>query len=363
MNSKMKSVLEKLGLDADTAAFFARADAVDGTLVGRVVIEHREAYVVETERGRFNAQITGNMRFSAKNRAEFPAVGDWVSILVYDESLAIIQVIAPRRSILERQAVDRSGEKQLIAANVDTALLMQAVDQDYSLNRLERYITICNAGGIRPVGVFNKIDLIDADARRAIERDVRARAPDLEFVCVSNVTGDGFADLRGVLRPGQTFCILGSSGVGKSTLINRLTESTDLKTAALSESHHKGRHTTTHREMIVTDHHGILIDTPGMRELGITESGEGLEATFDRIAALERACKFTNCTHADEAGCQVREALADGRIDPAAYENFQKMKREQRRFEMTVREKRVKEKRQAKLYRAIIARKRREKGG
>ena len=317
--------------------------------VGRVITEHKERYVVWTEKGELEAEITGNMRFTAKSREDFPAVGDWVSLIVYDGDLAIIHQVLPRYSTIKRQAIGQFGEVQIIATNIDFAFLVQAVDRDFNINRLERYLTICNTSGVKPVIVLSKTDLIDEPALNTIIESLKARIIHIPVLAISNETRNGYEAVNAVIEKGKTYCLLGSSGVGKSSLVNNLSGKTLMRTDAISLSTHKGRHVTTNRELIVLENGGILIDNPGMREVGIADAGSGLEITFDHIFQLSKDCKFKDCTHTSELGCAVLQAIENGEIDPASYENYRKMEREKAHFEATIAEKRKREKEFGKI--------------
>ena len=317
--------------------------------VGRVITEHKERYMVWTEKGELEAEITGNMRFSAKSREDFPAVGDWVSLIVYEGDLAIIHQVFPRYSVLKRQAISQFGEVQIIATNIDFAFLVQAADRDFNINRLERYLTICNTSGVKPIIVLTKTDLIDKSALNAIIESIKARISHVPVLAISNETHDGYEAANSLIEKGKTYCMLGSSGVGKSSLVNNLSGKTLMRTDAISQSTHKGRHVTTNRELVVLNNGGILIDNPGMREVGIADSGSGLEITFDLIFQLSGDCKFKDCTHTNEVGCAVLEAIENGEINAASYENYRKMEREKSHFEATIAEKRKKEKEFGKI--------------
>jgi ribosome biogenesis GTPase len=320
-------------------------DNTPGNFVtGRVVAEHKERYVVITSKGEFNAEITGNMRFSAKTREDFPAVGDWVAMTTYESDFAVIHKIMPRSSILKRQAVGAFGEVQIIAANIDFAFLVQAVDRDFNINRLERYLTICFSSRVTPVIILSKTDLADHHRLTEILENIKSRIKDVTVITISNVTENGYEILNSVVEKGKTYCLLGSSGVGKSTLINNLSGRKLMRTDTISSSTNKGKHVTSHRELFILPNGGILIDTPGMREVGIADSDRGLEITFEHIVNLSKNCKFKDCTHTNEAGCAVIESVLNGETDQASYKNFLKMEREKAHFETTVSEKRRKDK-------------------
>ena len=319
------------------------------TDIGRIIAEHKERYIVKVPEGEYEAEITGNMRFTARSREDFPAVGDWVSLTIYDSDLAIIHTILPRFSIIKRQAAGQSGEIQVIAANVDYAFLVQAADRDFNVNRLERYLTLCYSSGVSPIIVLSKTDLIDEPGISEILESIKLRIQNVPVLAISNATQNGYEIVQKTIEKGKTYCLLGSSGVGKSTLMNNLSGRSVMRTDSISESTHKGRHITSHRELIILENGGILIDNPGMREVGITDSKGGLETAFDKIFTLSQNCRFKDCTHTSETGCLVREAVEKGEIDKSSYDNYLKLEREKAHFESSVAEKRKKDKKFGKI--------------
>ncbi|MCX6307263.1 MAG: ribosome small subunit-dependent GTPase A, partial [Bacteroidia bacterium] len=282
--------LEDLGFNDSLEPF-----RLDGFEIGRIIAEHKERYVVLTLQGEFDAEITGNLRFTATKREDFPAVGDWVTLTPYDADVAIIHSILPRFSTIKRQAVGQFGEVQLIATNIDFAFIIQAADRDFNINRLERYLILCNSSKVVPIIVLSKTDLIDERRLQEIVESIKTRIEQVLILPISNETKQGYDALKAVLKPGRTYCMLGSSGVGKSTLLNTLSGRSIMKTNTISTSTNKGRHVTSHRELILLKDGGILIDNPGMREVGIADTTEGLERTFDKIVQLSRQCKFKDC--------------------------------------------------------------------
>jgi len=336
-------ILEDLGYNTKLEKFKSDNNLNDFE-TGRVIAEHKERYKVRTTAGEFEAEILGNMRFSAKTREDFPAVGDWVALTTYDADFAIIHKIFPRFSVIKRQAVGQFGEIQIIAANIDYAFLVQAVDRDFNINRLERYLTICNSSKVSPIIVLSKTDLLDQQQVADIVENIKIRIKNVPVIAISNESHDGYDRIKATIEKGKTYCMLGSSGVGKSTLLNNLSGRAIMQTNSISQSTNKGRHVTSHRELIVLENGGILIDNPGMREVGIADSTNGLEITFDRIIDLSQKCKFKDCTHTSETGCSVIEAVENGELDRASYENYLKMEREKAHFESTAEEKRKKDK-------------------
>jgi ribosome biogenesis GTPase len=341
--------LKELGYHPKLEAW-RKNHGLEGFLVGRVSAVYRERYAVITEEGEFDSELLGNLRFTAASKEDLPAVGDWVALSVFDEGKALIHALFPRATILVRQAVGSFGEKQLIAANVDEAWIVQAVNRDFSLNRLERYLSLCYLAKIRPLVLLTKTDLLEEDALSALLEMVRKRMPDVGVMAVSNVSGQGINALKQQIVAGRTYCLLGSSGVGKSSLINTLSGEARMEIGSISASSDRGRHITTHRALILLEGGGMLIDNPGMREVGLTEGEEGVAQVFDSILSLADQCRFSDCTHSTEAGCAVLDALERGEIDESSLENYHKMQREQARFTTTQLEKRQRDKQLGKIF-------------
>jgi len=335
--------LEDLGYN-DKLEEFRSVQKLDNFEIGRIIAEHKERYIVKTVKAEFEAEITGNMRFSAVSREDFPAVGDWVALTTYDSDFAVIHKIFPRFSIIKRQAVGQLGEVQIIATNIDYAFLVQAVDRDFNINRLERYMTICYSSNVSPIIVLSKTDLINEQRINEILDSIKLRIKNVPVIAISNETQYGYEAIKKTIEKGKTYCMLGSSGVGKSTLLNNLSGKSIMRTDTISQSTNKGRHVTSHRELIILENGGILVDNPGMREVGIADTTSGLETTFDKIVSLSQNCKFKDCTHSNETGCSVIEAVEKGEIDKASYENYMKMEREKAHFESSVVERRKKDK-------------------
>jgi len=332
-----------LGLNTELTAYLTD-NQLSNFSIGRVTQEHRERFVVSDGEKEYEAEITGNLRFSANSRTDFPAVGDWVTMITYDSDQAIIHRILPRKTVLERQAVGKFGETQIISTNIDVAFIIQAINNNFSINRLERYLTICYSSNIDPVLVISKIDLSTEKEIEEAINDLEKRDKKVKYILLSNTTLKGLDQILDFIQKGKTYCVVGSSGVGKSTLINNLLKKNILKTGQISLSTNKGKHTTDHRELFILENGGIIIDTPGMKELGMTENTEGIKTTFQEIVNISLNCKFPDCKHINETGCAVIEALNNGTIDKGSYDNYQKIQKEQERFQTTVSEKRKKDK-------------------
>ena len=335
-------IIEDLGYDSDLEKY-RKELKLDSFDIGRVILEHKDRYVVKTKNTEYDAELIGNLRFTAESKYDLPAVGDWVAISEYDDNKALIHAVYPRHSILGRKAVGKLSETQIIATNIDFALIVQSVNRDFNINRLERYLTLCYDSKIEPIVVISKIDLIEKSELENILEKINKRIKNISIIALSNDSHIGLDKIKSKLTKGKTYCLLGSSGVGKSTLINNLVGKELMTTGGISDSIDRGKHITTHRELIVTEN-GILIDNPGMREVGIADSTGGLEKTFETIVELSKHCKFKDCTHTTEIDCAVLEAVSRGEIDTDAYENYLKMEKEKEHFESTVAEKRKKDK-------------------
>ena len=300
----------------------------------RVVCEHREAYVAAGASGDLRAELSGRFRHEHPARAEWPAVGDWVMAAPRaEEGAATVHAVLPRRSRFSRTAAGDRTEEQVVAANVDVVFLVTSLDGDFNLRRIERYLTVAWDSGARPVVVLNKADLCaDADARVA---EVEAAAPGAPVAVLSAATGRGVDALRALLPPGATGALLGSSGVGKSSLVNALLGRERQAVRAVRADDSRGRHTTTHRELIPLPGGGLIMDTPGMRELQIwSADDDGLETAFADVEALAARCRFDDCTHENEPGCAVRAALEDGTLKPDRFRSYTKLRREIRYQEL-----------------------------
>jgi ribosome biogenesis GTPase len=288
--------------------------------------EQRDAFRVVGDHGEMDAEITGHLRHIAKDRSALPAVGDWVAIDVIEaEEKAIIHSILPRRTKLSRKEAGRRAAEQILVSNVDTVLLMMSLNADLNPRRIERYLGTLWESGALPVIVLSKADLCP-DPSLAVS-EIGAAAPGVEIYVLSATTGIGVEALQPYLGPGNTVVLLGSSGVGKSTLTNYLVNTEVQKTLEVRAGDDRGRHATTYRRLFPLPAGGVLIDTPGMREFQLWEAA-GLDDTFEEIGQLAGSCRFRDCTHQSEPGCAVKRAIADGVMEPERLSSFQKLKRE-----------------------------------
>ncbi len=299
--------------------------AVDSLVPGRVAVQHRGAYEVYTELGELPAEVTGRLCHEALGAGDLPAVGDWVAARPRPEGDRLtIHAVLPRRTKFSRKAAGEEIEEQVVAANVDVVFLVSALT-GIKLRRLERYLALGWESGAEPVVVLTKADLCAEVAAAAAE--VEAVAIGVPVHAVSNVTGEGLDELRPYFAGGRTVAALGSSGVGKSTLINRLA-GRDLQAVQEVRADGKGRHTTTRRELVPLPGGGLVLDTPGMRELQLWDASGGVEGAFEDVGALAARCRFPDCVHESEPGCAVRAALEDGSLDSERLVSYRKLLRE-----------------------------------
>jgi ribosome biogenesis GTPase / thiamine phosphate phosphatase len=298
-----------------------------GFEVGRVTLEHKKIYRVFTEHGELLAEVSGKLRFNAMEREDYPAVGDWVVISARpEEQKATIHAVLPRKSKFSRKAAGLTTEEQIVATNVDTIFLVNALNADFNVRRIERYILSAWESGANPVVILNKADLCD-DIEEKIE-EVEAVAFGVPIHSISAEKNEGIDQLSPYIYEGQTIALLGSSGVGKSTLTNTLIGHQKQEVKEIREGDDRGRHTTTHRELLILDQGGILIDTPGMRELQLWDADNGLSQSFSDVEALAENCRFRDCTHKKEPGCAVQTAISDGSLDSDRYNSYVKLQKE-----------------------------------
>lgn len=335
--------LRDLGFD-DSFAGHARERCGPGLAVARVTAVDRDRCLVRDEHGETPAELTGRFLYAAESATDRPCVGDWVCVRYRDErSAASIHGVLPRRSFLRRKAPGKDIEFQMIAANVDMAFLIQSCQFDFNVRRLERYLVMVREGRIEPVLLLTKTDLVSTEELERLIGSIRHAGIGERIITLSNVTGDGLGEVREQLVPGRTCCLLGSSGVGKSTLINRLAGEPGQETQDVSHTG-EGRHTTTRRQLIVLEGGALLIDMPGMRELGMLGVAEGLDDTFTDVGELGRQCRFTDCSHSSEPGCAVRAAIERGELTEERLQDYLKLRRETAFHDMSYVERRKRDK-------------------
>lgn len=319
--------LSELGLDrwlADKASELCGPDLS----VARVTSVDRGRYLVRDDQGEATAELTGRFLHLAESSDDLPCVGDWVCVRYRDGRVhASIHDVLPRRSFLRRKVAGRDVEFQMIAANIDVAFIVQACHFDFNVRRLERYLVMVRDGRVEPVVLLTKMDLVTREELERLAGRVRLMEVHAKMVWVSNVTGAGVDRVRELVAPGKTYCFLGSSGVGKTTLINRLQGDGALETREVSHTG-EGRHTTTRRQLIALEHGGLLIDMPGMRELGMLGAGEGIDETFADISALAGSCRYPDCSHGSEPGCAVRAAIGRHELSEEHLQSYLKLRKE-----------------------------------
>jgi ribosome biogenesis GTPase len=325
-----------------------------GLTVARVTAVDRAGYVIRDEHGELPAELTGRLRFDAESSTDLPCVGDWVCARYQDaRSHATIHGVLPRKSFLRRKAPGKDIDFQMIAANIDVAFIIQSCHFDFNVRRLERYLVMVREGHIEPVLLLTKIDLVSALELESLIGRIRLAGIEETIVTLSSITGAGLDRVRELLIPGRTYCLLGSSGVGKTTLINRMAGDAGLETRGVSHTG-EGRHTTTRRQLIVLDGGALLIDMPGMRELGMLGVSEGLDDTFADVGELAKNCRFTDCSHSSEPGCAVRAAIERQDLSEERLQDYRKLRKESAFHDLSYVERRKKDRDFGRLVRSAL---------
>ncbi|MDH3348067.1 MAG: ribosome small subunit-dependent GTPase A [Desulfobulbaceae bacterium] len=346
--------LENLGLDK----YFVEKitpERLEDFEIARVVAVHKDSYTISNGEVDVLAELVGKILFSASSPIDYPTVGDWVLANFYDENtFAIIHEILSRKTLLKRKTPGKKVDFQLIAANIDVAFIVQSLNDNFNLRRLERYLVMANESNIQPIVLLSKSDLLNnEDIANKIDK-IQKIMPRIQVLPFSNENESGLDRVKGIMQPSLTYCLLGSSGVGKTTLLNNLLGEERYKTKIVSKKESKGRHATTHRQLSKLDWGALIVDTPGMRELGSFSVSTGIEETFSEIIQLAENCQFNDCTHVKEKGCAVLSAVENGLVSPDRYQNYIKMNKESDYNEMSYLEKRTKDKQFGKHCKSVM---------
>lgn len=344
-----ENCLSLLGFDAYFKNQLAQIELNENS-IARVISVHKDNVTIKTPEHEIQAELTGKLLYQSDSPLELPCVGDWVEVQIFDDNtFAIIHQVLPRKSLLKRKTSGKKIDFQAIAANIDYAFIMQSLDDNFNPNRLDRYLVMVQESGIQPVVLLSKRDLISESELSEKISTLKRNRNHLEIIAFSNTLPDDYKKIGSVLQKTKTYCLLGSSGVGKTTLLNNLLGECVYQTSQVRVGDHKGRHTTTRRELILLDSGSMIIDTPGMRELGLFDMSQGLDVTFDEIATLAGACKYANCSHVHEEGCAVLEALELGELSEDRYDNYIKIKKEADYYSLSYQDKKKKDKALGKI--------------
>jgi ribosome biogenesis GTPase len=315
-----------------------------GHCIARIIAVDRGAFLVRTQSAETYAELAGKLRFQIQSAVDLPCVGDWVCVRCPSSGgPAIIHEVLPRKTFLRRKCPGKSMDFQMIAANIDVAFIVQGCQYDFNIPRLDRYLVMANDGHIEPQIILSKTDLISREELTQRIDEIRNSGISTNILPLSNTTGFGLNELRYRLDPGKTYCLLGSSGVGKTTLINRLMGREAFDTKAVSGTG-AGTHTTSRRQLIVLSRGAMLMDTPGMRELGVIGASDGVNTGFEEFVGLSANCRYANCSHEHEPGCAVRAAVENGELSEDRYSSYIKLKKESEHYEMSYLDKRKKDK-------------------
>ncbi len=351
--------LESIGYDD---WFKSQADDKKNSAHGiaRVVSVHKDSYIVTKGEAEIFTELSGNLLYSTKSASDLPTTGDWVYADFFDnDTHAIIYGVFPRKTLLKRKMIGKLVDFQLIAANIDVAFIIQSLNDNFNLRRLERYLVMVNESGIEPIILLSKCDLISQEDAEEIKKSVLGIALHTTVMNFSNLNRENIDSIIDSLKSGFTYCLLGSSGVGKTTLINSIIGNEKFETQSVSKIQSKGRHTTTSRQLVRLECGAMIIDTPGMREIGSMSIDNGLDETFSEILELFIECKFGNCSHTNEKSCAVLAAIKAGDLSEKRYQNYLKMKKESEFNQMSYLEKRKKDKNFGKLIKTTMKNKKR----
>lgn len=331
--------------------------------IARITAVHKDCYFISKGARQVLAECSGSLLFGSDSPMDLPTTGDWVKADFYeDDSHAIIHEVLPRKTLLKRKTAGKRIEYQLIGANIDVAFIMQSLNQNFNLRRLERYLALVTDADIKPVVLLSKSDLMLPEEVEEFKAEIARIAPDLSVIAFSSKTQDQVVAIKNMLTEGQVYCLIGSSGVGKTTLINTLIGDDRYETRGVSRKESKGKHATTSRQLIVLSNGAMILDTPGMRELGSLALENGIDETFADITALAEQCRFQDCSHTNEKGCAVQYAINSEELDEQRFNNYRKMIRESEFNEMSYVEKRKKDKQFTKHCKSVLKANRKRRG-
>lgn len=323
--------------------------------VARITSVQKDSYTVSKGGKDIFAELSGKLMYCSESAIDLPTTGDWVYADFYDDDThAIIYGVFPRRTLLKRKTSGKLVDFQLIAANIDVAFIIQSLNDNFNLRRLERYLVMVNESGIEPIILLSKCDLMLKEQVNEIKKKVLTIAPDTAVIEFSNLKQENINSIARSLKSGSSYCLLGSSGVGKTTLLNSIIGDDKFETQSVSKIQSKGRHTTTSRQLVLLENGSMIIDTPGMRELGSMSVNDGLDETFSEIVDFSQNCKFSNCSHTNEKECAILAAIEAGDLSEQRYQNYLKMKKESEFNQMSYLEKKKKDKNLGKLIKRTM---------
>jgi ribosome biogenesis GTPase len=334
--------LSDLGFDQWFEEHISKLHQV-GRRIARISAVDRGSYLIRNETGEVPAELAGKVSYQIESAVDLPCVGDWATVQYYnDDTEAIIHGVFPRKTFLRRKTAGENVDLQMIAANIDGAFIVQSCHFDFNPRRMDRYLVMAADGKVEPIVILTKTDLISHDELKQKLAISKSTVMTARVLALSNISGVGFEEFQEMLVPGRTYCLLGSSGVGKTTLINRLIGQDAFDTKPVSGTG-EGTHATARRQLIVLSQGAMLIDTPGMRELGLLGVSDGFNQGFEDILLLSESCRYTNCSHEHESGCAVRAAVKNGKLNEDRYSSYIKLKKESEYYEMSYLDKRKKD--------------------
>jgi len=330
--------------------------------LARIISQSRGWYTVKTDKLEIEMEVSGKMIFLGATKEHFPAVGDWVFVeLLNNDSYGLIHEILPRKTALKRKTSGEKFDYQIIASNIDYAFVVQGLDNDFNLKRLQRYLVIINECGIKPIILLSKTDKISEKKLSKRIQQIKDSAENTTIIPYSALTENGLSEIESIIKPYVTVCFVGSSGAGKTTLLNKLLKEERFETGKVREKDSKGKHTTRKRQLVILPNGGLVIDTPGMRELGIFDIKKGLEETFNKVNQFAKNCKFRNCSHEFEPECAIQNAIQEGVLEKEDFENYMKIKTEDNQYKTSYVEKKKKDKKLSKLIKKTTKNKKKQR--